>query len=471
MEGLGLPDSMYLVGESDEQINREFAETLASADALVDVIDDEKTPYASKYKARDLLDVLIRKLEATQTVAMLDPARKSTVQEMGNKLACARVRVGTISWECDEPHNAQSELELALSHYGNNYAQLIADIAGPEDDSDAGEEDSGKTKKQLTADDDDTTSASTLQPPELKVSIPSNLPDTMKCLNMLGILWAGRGQLKKSFLYFKAAKNIYDENRHDTLPLLPLTRQKDLEDQYTHNLFYLAQAYGHIGDPAKSCEYCHETLQRQLTGGFATSTEALEWAKNCSFIADFYVAREEYSKCASALACAQIVLKQHVLPTCAGSSSSSISSSSGEGSGGASSSSSSESSGSSQVVQNAVEVNASIERRWAKLEIHILGKAYERRVSSNEEGSTVGASAESAVVVGGLFVGLPVPPAAIATRSPNDIQSFEDARALFISATIHIEAAKRHYVLDGKLAQENQWAPSSCMSGYVCNRR
>ena len=40
------------------------------------IVDDEATPYASKYKARSLLDQLIAKLEATHnTIAMLEEKR------------------------------------------------------------------------------------------------------------------------------------------------------------------------------------------------------------------------------------------------------------------------------------------------------------------------------------------------------------------------------------------------------------
>ena len=41
----------------------------------VQIVDDEATPYASKYKARSLLDQLIAKLEATHTIAMLEEKR------------------------------------------------------------------------------------------------------------------------------------------------------------------------------------------------------------------------------------------------------------------------------------------------------------------------------------------------------------------------------------------------------------
>jgi hypothetical protein len=43
----------------------------------VQIVDDEATPYASKYKARTLLDQIIAKLEATHTIAMLEKKKSA----------------------------------------------------------------------------------------------------------------------------------------------------------------------------------------------------------------------------------------------------------------------------------------------------------------------------------------------------------------------------------------------------------
>ncbi len=44
---------------------------------FVQIVDDEATPYASKYKARTLLDQIIAKLEATHTIAMLEKKKSA----------------------------------------------------------------------------------------------------------------------------------------------------------------------------------------------------------------------------------------------------------------------------------------------------------------------------------------------------------------------------------------------------------
>jgi hypothetical protein len=83
----------------------------------------------------------------------------------------------------------------------------------------------------------------------------------------------------------------------------------ELDSVYTHNLFYLAQAYGNIGDSEKSSEYCHETLQRQLNAGLVDLKYELEWVKNCCGISDFYSSMKQYNNCALALSSAETVLK------------------------------------------------------------------------------------------------------------------------------------------------------------------
>ena len=126
-----------------------------------------------------------------------------------------------------------------------------------------------------------------LIPPVINITINDELVDAMKCLNMLGtfsachwlklcmlicqsiidcdhavlviiirlndliiflegILWAGRGQVRKSLLYLLSVKNMYQsafESSYNRC-LLKKTFWAEIDSIYTHNLFYLAQAYG-----------------------------------------------------------------------------------------------------------------------------------------------------------------------------------------------------------------------------------
>lgn len=120
---------------------------------------------------------------------------------------------------------------------------------------------------------------SNLVPPRIDLPDASLCASGLKCLNMLGILWAGRGHSRRycfesaasamhayqlifltilfdrSFLYLLASKSLYDQ----TAELINLSSKDaaEIESTFTHNLFYLAQAYGNHGDTTQSSYYCH----------------------------------------------------------------------------------------------------------------------------------------------------------------------------------------------------------------------
>ena len=91
---------------------KDYEEQVSEADALAEVVDPEETPYLSKYKARDILDMLCSKLEANRTIASLEK-NGEIVYETNWRIAALRVRLGSLAWEVEEPHNTQVELELA----------------------------------------------------------------------------------------------------------------------------------------------------------------------------------------------------------------------------------------------------------------------------------------------------------------------------------------------------------------------
>lgn len=291
--------------------------------------------------------------------------------------------------------------------------------------------------------------------------------DTLKCLNILGILWSGRGQVAKALLYLNAAYEMYEKN-------ISHVRKKkfraDMENSFTHNLFYLAQAHGHLGDSKKSSLYCYKTLQRQLDAGLNDIKSALDWVKNCAGMADFYSALRQYNNCALALASAESVLKAKVISELK---------SSGENGGPV-----------NFIVGNlnAAEIEAELNKRWALLDVAILRRAHEREnvrktavemgldlttvlsqdLTQNDEGdfdagaafakqlpqsvfqsSIAEATAAAAVpeVLASLFTGLKVP--LVSHLSGGDIQNFESARIVFLRAATRIEASKKYYVLDG----------------------
>ncbi len=65
------------------------------------------------------------------------------------------------------------------------------------------------------------------------------------------------------------------------------------ETAHTHTMFYLAQCYGHLGDAAKSAEYCQRTLQRQVV---AKEYDVMEWAINCAAMSQYYITQSNFAQ-------------------------------------------------------------------------------------------------------------------------------------------------------------------------------
>lgn len=309
----------------------------------------------------------------------------------------------------------------------------------------------------------------TWKPPNLVVNHDVNVIEAMKCLNMFGILWSGRGQMKKSLMYLLAAKQLYHtvianqqsvQSSLNSTTKLTSSQLKHLESLYTHNLFYLAQAYGHIQQLKLSCIYCQETLRRQYHQGFQTPRQAYEWAKNCMNISDFYQSMSYHHRGHLSLAAAKVVLRKHIaidtLPV----------------------------DEQQSLREDIVELEADISRRQAKVDEAILRKCYERDSLLMNAAHDSKSSQESEILadfyshevdeknfeqelydsinhskaanpetvsldIKSFIPGLDLD--AIEYAKVSDIQSFEAARQVFLRGAGCLEHAKKHYPLDGKV--------------------
>jgi hypothetical protein len=276
--------------------------------------------------------------------------------------------------------------------------------------------------------------------------------DALKALNVLGILWAGRGQVHKSLLYLLTANKLYISTNFDNEKINKKVRN-EIEDSYTHNCFYLAQAYGHYKDTNLSSKYCHLTLQRQYTYNLKDVNTinniktALDWVKNCGGISDFYIAMNQYHKCALALSSAEFLLKRNVIPHLA------------------------DNYDNNHIRINATEIEAELHKKWINLDVFIFKRAYDINkevLNAIDLGVEFDIEKIHKETINTLdfdyslflsnnnnnkeatyefFEGIPVVPTTL--LDTKDICDFESARALFLRATSRIEFAKRHYVLDG----------------------
>ena len=445
--------------KNNDALFEEYVKGLADADSLCDVTDPENEPYKSKYKAREILDTVVNKLEATKTIATMEK-QKDSMAELSWRIARTKVKCGIISWECEEPHHTQTDLEMAADYYSPGFVSSIDAMVGPDEDED-------ENARVTEIKESPTTPPDKMTPPS--INLPSTNVDigvdAMKCLNMLGILWAGRGIVRKAFLYLISANKLYSE--YSNMKLSDSSRN-EIESVYTHNLFYLAQAYGHIGDAKKSGEYCYLTLQRQFSQGLDNVASSLDWVKNCMGICDFYLAMGHYKKCALGLMSAEKVLTTKVRNP-----------------------------DSDAIIEEDSEIaeqDAELQRRWANLDIALLTRAYrievdtlnceqegvpyqnsnDEDIEDNDNGAAIRATSkatdsnisfppitvfeenrnESSDDEIEYFSGIPI--CSVPFLCVGDIKQYETARVVFLRAQMRIDAAKRFYLLDGHVSDHVQ---------------
>ena len=369
---------LFAVDEgTHEKLEKEMVDILKEVDKLCEKVDPEATPFFSKYEARKMLDTLCNKLEATKTIANLEK-KKDVMDKMDIHIASLKVRLGTISWECEEPHNAQTDLESAAEYYFPGFVEQIKIAASSKVSSsvavpvpESAEEGAMADSTEFEPESMETIRGAVLEPPEVPhCNVDEKIADAMKCLNMLGILWAGRAQVRKSLLYLLAAKTLYTK-ASENVSVLSASHRQDLESTCTHNFFYLAQAYGHVGDVNKSSYFCRETLQRQFDAGLDSDIKsAYEWSKNCAGIADFYQAMERYRHCAVALSSAEKILSEKVIAKFKQTMTQSTTAT-------ATVPSPSETCIGGVIYSDVMELEADISRRWARLDAKLLKTAFD----------------------------------------------------------------------------------------------
>jgi hypothetical protein len=523
---------LVLVNSEDSNETKllsDYEKVSIEVEALLEIQDPENKPFESKYKARELLDQFLKQLEATKAIASLEKKSDSFLSLLRRLIAAAQVKVGSISWDCEEPHNAQTELEQAAAYYFPNVVKEIDELVGDRD------EKLSSVSPEFSQEREDT-----LKEIENLSSLPSSihLPtsffkntvcDAMKCLNILGILWAGRGQPLKSLYYLLAASQCYhiaisaSSASSSTAPgssstssavvnppssffdLSANLERKELENSFTHNLFYLAQAYGNLKIIKKSSKYCQMTLQRQLSTTQLTDIKtALEWIKNCCGISDFYlsaISPPSPRLSSLALLSAEKILKEKVISSLYSEMEKQLKEvEEREGKEKSEEMKKATNQKPNFIVGNlnAAEIEADIHRRFVFLDSYLLKVASERfkelqyleeivsedhdngkrkaslmeemnkSYENNEEtveynrllsNSLSNEGKEEGELFVSFFEGLPIKP--LSFMSVIDINGFDDARIVFLRASSRLEQSKKYYVLDGfvtdhvTLLQEN----------------
>ncbi|RYG94499.1 hypothetical protein EON65_57410, partial [archaeon] len=222
---------MMLVDSSKtDDLFVDYDRVLVEADKLAEILDPENKPFDSKYKARDILEEMAKKLEANKAIAMLDN-NTVLVAKLRVKLANLRTKLGLLCWDCEEPHNAQTDLEEACNFYFPGLIQKIEKLGGEEADPNHVRD--AKTGSV------DYEGMLLSTPPYVQDFNKQYLAEGMRCLNILGIVWSGRGQCGKAVLYLLTAQQLYEAHLHtsslistsenaENVPMPP----KNMESEY-----------------------------------------------------------------------------------------------------------------------------------------------------------------------------------------------------------------------------------------------
>lgn len=269
-----------------DQLYESFDITLIKIEKLCEKSDPETEPFKSKYEARNIIESLIRTYEGTRVVAVMDQ-KHDIIINLDWRIARLRVKLATIDWDCEEPHNTEVELGLASKYYFNELYETIINQSKLVNDDDS---------VSVTAEEIDS-----FLPPlpttygHVSIAFDKIDIDVLKCLNLSGILWAGRGNVKRSFMFLHSLHRVYHLFSTQRQENNQTAMDTEIESVYTHCCYYLAQCYGHLGDVSKSSFYCHETLQRQLKS-IPDSRSAIEWIRNCLGMSDYYISRSLYTQ-------------------------------------------------------------------------------------------------------------------------------------------------------------------------------
>ena len=232
--------------------------------------DPENDPYKSKYKARELLAELKADFEKTKE-------REPSNVKLTVMTACLDLKLGINYTETEEMASGQSHLEFCVN---------------------------------------------ALQ--DLKLN-PLACNVLQHAQNHLGILWTGRRQPREALGHLQRADSLYKDFKHNignapyTLDELfdprddedPGTedqrRSSNFEDTYTHTLYYLAQVHTQLNEPKKSAEYCHSTLKRQLD---TMKYKPLDWSLNAATLSQYYITTLQFKMARHCLASATVILKE-----------------------------------------------------------------------------------------------------------------------------------------------------------------
>jgi len=94
-------------------------------------------------------------------------------------------------------------------------------------------------------------------------------------------------------IYYLAIQDMFNPAEEGQESAAEAAGPKELESLYTLVSFYMAQMYGHLGEPEKSAKCCHRTLHRQLE---SKTYDAIDFALNTATLSQFYIGEERFQE-------------------------------------------------------------------------------------------------------------------------------------------------------------------------------
>ncbi|KAK3093255.1 hypothetical protein FSP39_013294 [Pinctada imbricata] len=143
-------------------------------------------------------------------------------------------------------------------------------------------------------------------------------------LNNLGLLWTTRQKMDTALEYLQRAENLYQRYKEEVggapksyseyfkraeedAERKEHDRKNHLESTYTHTLYYLAQVYAKQDDKERAAKYCHTTLERQLD---EHQYDPLDWSLNAATLSQYYVSVTDLAQARHCLASAEVIYQE-----------------------------------------------------------------------------------------------------------------------------------------------------------------
>ena len=334
-------------------------------------LDPEEEPFKSKYIAREMIKLLIEKLDPNfkPTDGFIDQSTFLKSDEQKHLIDTYIYFYEKLNTICIKRYSMSSKSFLACKflelYLARNYIEteevetgekLLAKIVRQLDNLIDLKVDSNDLINEELNSEDSPYSKTRDNQSDLLVYNPLIFNLKLSCFNELVYVWSARGNYKKCLQLLHVIKEIYeiyqvestkshlqDENKDNfiTVPydsnelicfkkdLSVKKRQSNFEALYTHSLFYFAQVYGKLDDKDNSAHYCELTLQRQIDAynekieNISNQTETkelddqleekvsfnpLEWATHAAAISQYYVTENDFATARHCLCCSEAIL-------------------------------------------------------------------------------------------------------------------------------------------------------------------